>query len=125
MSNLTKHLNELGSWFLTKENVTLLIEKYNNLPDDKKEWIDENFTNLNNDSLVKWINEDSVNFNPPPSSKTKNVTNNDVTIENEMIFNRIMEIQKTVKSNNLMLSIFMGLTILSFLGWVYIMSKFS
>jgi hypothetical protein len=120
MSDLTEYLNGLGSWFLNKKNTSILIEKYNNLPSDKKKWIDENFKKLSNEEVVKWINEDSVNFNTSSLSKT-----NDVPLENDMILKKINDIERTVKSNNLMLSIYMVLLIVSVIIWVVTYFKYS
>ena len=104
---------------LNKKNTSILIEKYNNLPSDKKKWIDENFKKLSNEEVVKWINEDSVNFNTSSLSKT-----NDVPLENDMILKKINDIQKTVKSNNLMLSIYMSVFVISLILYVVTYLKY-
>jgi hypothetical protein len=119
MSEVVKHLNDLGKWFLSKKNLSNLIEKYNSLSTEKKEYIDSNYINLSNEDLVKWLNEDSEVFNPTSNSKS-----NDVDISNDLVTKKLNEIQKTVNSNNMILNIFLIFSVISLLITTYTYFKY-
>ena len=110
MSEVVKQLNDLGKWFLSNKNLSNLIEKYNILSTEKREYIDSNYSNLSNEELVKWLNEDSEVFKPSSNPKS-----NDVNLSNDLVTKKLNEIQKTVNSNNMILNIFLIISVLSLL----------
>lgn len=117
MSEVIKHLNELGKWYLDKKNLKVLTEKYNSLSVEKKKYIDLNYSNFSNDELISWLNGGSEFFKTTSDSKTND-------LNSDMVMKKLDEIQKKVNSNNTILIYFFVLSILSFSYSLYLLFRY-